>query len=173
MTYMGKELQADDLIRHFRLQPLLVEGGYYVETYRAAGQIPPSALPPGYAGPRSFATAIYYLLTPDTFSGLHRLPSDEMFHFYLGDPVEMLQLRPDGSGEVVLIGSDWQANMHPQVLVPGGVWQGCRLAAGGRYTLMGVTVAPGFESADFESGAREALLAQYPAFADLIRALTR
>jgi predicted cupin superfamily sugar epimerase len=166
-------LEADDLIRQLRLQPLRIEGGYYVETYRSAGQIPRSALPPGYGGPRSFATAIYYLLTPDTFSGLHRLPSDEMFHFYLGDPVEMLQLRPDGSGEVVVIGTDLQAGMSPQVLVPGGVWQGCRLAAGGRYALMGVTVAPGFEFADFESGSREELLARYPAFANLIRALTR
>jgi predicted cupin superfamily sugar epimerase len=165
--------QVEDLIRHFRLQPLQIEGGYYFESYRSAGQIPLSALPSEYGGPRSFATAIYYLLTPDTFSGLHRLPSDEMFHFYLGDPVEMLQLRPDGSGEVLIIGTDWQAGMRPQVLVPGGVWQGCRLAAGGRYALMGVTVAPGFEFADFESGSRTDLLAQYPAFAALINALTR
>src|SRR5262249_42890060 len=82
-------LQAEDLIHQLPLQPLQIEGGYYIETYRSAGQIPPSALPPKYGGPRSFMTAIYYLLTPDTFSGLHRLPSDEMFHFYLGDPVEM------------------------------------------------------------------------------------
>jgi predicted cupin superfamily sugar epimerase len=166
-------LHADDLIRHFRLEPLRIEGGYYVETYRSAGQIPSSALPPEYGGSRSLMTAIYYLLTADTFSGMHRLPSDEMFHFYLGDPVEMLQLRPDGSGEVLLIGPDWQAGMRPQVLVPGGVWQGCRLAVGGHWALMGVTVAPGFEFADFEAGSRAALSAQYPAFADIIQALTR
>jgi predicted cupin superfamily sugar epimerase len=165
--------RSEDLIRHFRLQPLQIEGGYYIETYRSAGRIPAPALPPAYGGSRSLMTAIYYLLTPDTFSGMHRLPSDEMFHFYLGDPVEMLQLRPDGSGEVVMIGADLQAGMRPQVLVPGGVWQGCRLAAGGTCALVGVTVAPGFEFADFESGSRADLLAHYPAFADLIQALSR
>ena len=164
--------RAEDLIRLLHLQPLVIEGGYYIETYRSTGQVQSSALPAVYGGPRTFMTAIYYLLTADTFSGMHRLPSDEMFHFYQGDPVEMLQLRPDGSGEVRMIGTNLQAGMRPQVLVPGGVWQGCRLAAGGRWALMGVNVAPGFEFADFESGSRTKLAAQYPAFADLIKELT-
>jgi uncharacterized protein len=164
--------RAEELIRLLHLQPLLIEGGYYVETYRSTGQVPAAALPATYGGPRAFMTAIYYLLTADTFSGMHRLASDEMFHFYLGDTVEMLQLRPDGSGEIVVIGTNLERGERPQVLVPGGVWQGCRVAAGGRWALMGVNVAPGFEFADFESGSRSQLMAQYPAFAELIEALT-
>jgi predicted cupin superfamily sugar epimerase len=82
-------------------------------------------------------------LTPDTFSALHRLASDEVFHFYLGDPVEMLQVWPDGSHRVVLIGTDLAAGERPQVVVPRGIWQGARLRPGGRFALLGTTVAPG------------------------------
>src|SRR6185369_1787456 len=116
--------------------------------------------------------AIYYLLTPDTFSALHRLPADELFHFYSGDPVEMLQLAPDGSGRVVLIGNDLEAGQRPQVVVPRGTWQGCRLLAGGKVALLGTTVAPGFEFSHYEGGVRMELSAGYPDFSELITALT-
>jgi predicted cupin superfamily sugar epimerase len=129
-----------------------------------------SALPSEYGGPRHASTAIYYLLTPDKYSRLHRVKSDEVFHFYAGDPVEMLKLGPDDA-EVVAIGNDLIAGHAPQVVVAAGVWQGCRLAPGGRWALLGCTVAPGFEYADFESANREALIEQYPAFAELISAL--
>jgi predicted cupin superfamily sugar epimerase len=85
----------------FNLKPLQAEGGYFAETYRSHHLIPEDALPKGYEGKRALSTAIYYLLTPDTFSALHRLPTDEIYHFYLGDPVEMLQLFPDGTGKVI------------------------------------------------------------------------
>jgi predicted cupin superfamily sugar epimerase len=84
-------------------------------------------LPSRYKGVRLFGTAIYYLLTPETFSAMHRLPSDEIFHFYIGDPVEMLQLWPDGSIRVLILGSDILNGMQPQVVVPRGVWQGAKL----------------------------------------------
>jgi uncharacterized protein len=125
------------------LVPHPIEGGFFTETYRSADLLPGDTLPARYRGPRAAATAIYYLLTPETFSAMHRLGSDEIFHFYLGDPVEMLQLAPDGSHRVVVIGPDLEAGQRPQVVVPRGVWQGARLRPGGRLALLGTTVAPG------------------------------
>ena len=117
------------------------------------------------------AAAIYYLLTPDTFSALHRLQSDEIFHFYLGDPVEMLQLGPDGA-RIITLGTDLAAGQQPQHLVPRGIWQGSRLVAGGSLALLGCTVSPGFDYADYEHGDRAVLMAQYPGHAEMIRQLT-
>ena len=97
-------------------------------------------------------TAIYYLLKPGTFSALHRLPGDEIFHHYLGDSVEMLLLHPSGAGEVVRLGKDLAAGERPQVMVPGGAWQGSRLVEGGKVALLGCTVSPGFEYADYQHG---------------------
>jgi predicted cupin superfamily sugar epimerase len=144
-----------------------------VETYRAGERLAAGALPERYGGERSLATAIYYLLTPDTFSEMHRLRSDEVYHFYLGDPVELLQLRPDGSGELLRLGSDLAAGERPQLAVPRGVWQGSRVVEGGRFALLGCTVAPGFEPDDYEAGARADLTERYPACRDLIAALTQ
>jgi len=130
------------------------EGGHFVETYRSEGIVPAEALSGIYPAPRAYGTAIYYLLTPDTFSTMHRLATDEIFHFYLGDPVEMLHLYPDGSGQVVIHGPDIFNDMHPQVVVSQGVWQGARLKPGGRFALMGTTVAPGFDFAVTKSAGR-------------------
>ena len=143
------------------------EGGYFVETYRSQQR-----LPEGSESKRTLATAIYYLLTPDTFSEIHRLPADEVFHFYLGDPVEMLQLLPDGSGRVITLGSDMLNGMHPQAIVLKGVWQGASLLPGGKFALLGTTMSPGFEFADYESGRRDVLVELYPQFRDLISILT-
>lgn len=149
-------LTADDIKRRLRLEPLPEEGGYFRETYRS-----------------STSSAIYYLLVLGIFSAIHRLPGDELFHFYLGDPVEMLQLHPDGSSRTVVIGSDITAAMEPQVVVPGGMWQGCRLKDGGRFALMGTTMSPGFDPRDFERGNRDQLIAAYPGERARILALTR
>lgn len=166
-------LTADHIKDLLGLAPLPVEGGYYTETYRA-GPLAPNTPPDPHRRPRAIATAIYYLLTPDTFSALHRLPSDEIFHFYLGDPVEQLQLMPDGSGLISIIGPDLLAGMRPQVIVPAGVWQGARLAPAGfhGFALLGTTMTPGFDFADLESGLRDDLTTTYPAFHELIAALT-
>jgi len=166
-------ITASALISCLGLKPLSQEGGYYAETYRSEGSIPANALAEAYGSTRSLATAIYYLVTPDSFSFMHRLSSDEVFHFYLGDPVEMLQLYPDGSGRAITLGADVMNGMHPQAPVRGGVWQGLRLAPGGSFALLGTTVSPGFDFADYEHGSREKLLAQYPAFTERIIALTR
>jgi predicted cupin superfamily sugar epimerase len=158
-------LTAQDLIELLRLEPLPREGGYYRETYRAGVHLP-------LRGEiRSAGTAIYYLLTADTFSALHRLPSDEVYHFYLGSPVELLLLEP-GGGRVVTLGADLRIGQVPQLVVPAGCWQGSCVAAGGDFALLGTTVVPGFEFNDYEPGDRGRLVADYPDFADRIRRLT-
>ena len=166
-------ITAERLIALLRLQPHPEEGGYFVETYRSDESIPGKGLPPRYRGARPFATAIYYLLTLASFSAMHRLQTDEIFHFYLGDPVEMLQLLPDGSGRILLIGIDIEGGMEPQVVVPKGVWQGSRLLSGGRFALLGTTVSPGFEFSDYETGDRDLLIRSYPGFRDQILSLTK
>ena len=172
MTAIMIPYTAEELITMLDQRPLPSEGGYYRETYRSADGVARSALPAPYATDKAAGTAIYYLLTPDSFSVLHRLSTDEIFHFYLGDAVEMLQLFPDGQGRVVTLGADLRAAQSPQVVVPCGVWQGSSLVKGGRFALLGTTMAPGFDFADYEGGERATLLAQYPAFAERICELT-
>jgi len=171
----GRDLIADQIVALLGLVPLPGEGGLFRQTYRAAETIPAVALPARYGSPRRFATAIYYLLTddPDSFSALHRLKTDEVYHFYLGDPVEMLLLNPDGGSEQVVLGQDLAAGQQVQFVVPAGAWQGSRLLPGGRHALLGTTLAPGYEQEDFELASRVDLLRDYPAEAALIRALTR
>lgn len=166
-------MNAEKLKSLLNLVPLSIEGGYYAETYRSSEMISPECLPDRYSARRTVGTAIYYLLEPGTFSELHRVASDEIFHFYLGDPVEMLQLWPDGSGKRVLIGTDIEKGMAPQLVVPHGVWQGARLVAGGKLALLGCTVSPGFEYADYESGSRQLLSEAFPGHSEMICALTR
>jgi predicted cupin superfamily sugar epimerase len=151
-------ITAGDIIRILNLQKLPTEGGYFSETYRSKN-----------------STAIYYLLTDeiDCFSEMHRLAGDEIYHFYLGEPVEMLHLYPDGAGKRVFLGADLETGLLPQVLVPAGVWQGSRLARGGKFALMGTTMAPGFEYWDYKSGSRKELINLYPGFEELITTLTR
>jgi predicted cupin superfamily sugar epimerase len=169
-------LTADEVIAHLGLVPLPAEGGYYRETYRASEALAPGALPARYPTTRALGSAIYYLLRDEDFSALHRLRTDEVYHFYLGHPVELLLLLPDGRDELVHLGTDLAVGQRPQVVVPRGVWQGSRLiapAAAGAYALMGTTMAPGYDLADFELGEREPLQARYPGRAELIAALTR
>lgn len=165
-------LTAERVIDLLGLTPLPGEGGWFRETWRSERSIPADRLPSVFRGPRAEGTAIYYLLTPETFSALHRLPGHEIFHFYMGDPVEMLQLHADGSAEVVLIGADLERGMRPQVIVRGGTWQGTRLIDGGSFALLGTTMSPGFDFADFELGDRDDLAARYPGQAARIRALS-
>jgi hypothetical protein len=165
-------MTADELKKLLGLQPHPREGGWFVETWRAEETIPKSALHSRYSADHAAGTAIYYLLEPHNFSELHRLASDEIFHFYLGDPVEMLQLWPDGSVKTFILGADIGAGMQLQLCVPRNVWQGSRLTRSGSFALLGCTVSPGFEYADYESGSREALSRQYPQAEDAIRALT-
>ena len=166
-------MTADEVKQLLQLRPLELEGGFFRETYRSRWQVPQEQLPEGVQGARSIGTAIYYMITPQTFSTLHRLPGAEIFHFYLGDPAVMLLLHPDGKVQTVTLGHDLAAGHQPQVVVGGGVWQGCRLAAGGAWALMGTTMSPGFDYADYETGVRDELISQYPDAEDIIKEYTR
>src|SRR5271165_2124106 len=141
-------MTADDVKHFLQLTPLDVEGGFFRETYRSRWQISAEYLPEGVRGARSLATAIYYLLTPESYSALHRLPGPEVFHFYLGDPVEMLQLDENGTGRIILLGQDVLGGQVVQTVVAGKVWQGSRLRPGGRFALLGTTMTPGFDFND-------------------------
>ena len=164
-------MTSKQVIECLGLQPLPGEGGYYRQTYKSAGKIPAQALPE-HDGPRAFGTAIYYLVTPESFSALHWVPQDEVFHFYLGDPVEMFQIHPDGQARTCVIGPDLEKGQRPQAVAPGKVWQGTRLVEGGAWALLGCTVCPGFEFADFRLEKRDALIARFPQHSERIRLFT-
>jgi predicted cupin superfamily sugar epimerase len=165
---------AAELIAALDLKPLPVEGGYFRETHRSALSLPAAALTPAYCEARSASTAIFYLLTPQTFSAVHRLPADEVYHFYLGDPVDLLLLGPaQGSGRVATLGAGVLAGESPQMVAHRGTWQGSALRPGGRVALLGTTMAPGFEFADYEAGDRAYLSNAFPDFRDHIHRLTR
>ncbi len=149
------------------LEPHPVEGGWFRRTYTSGGTV---ELPRGV---RAQSTAIYYLLEAGTFDEMHMLASDEIFHFYLGDPVEMLQLFPDGRSALFTLGPDLAASQHVQLVVPAGVWQGTRLVEGGKVALLGCTVTPGFDFADYRGGTYADLAARWPAEAERIRKLTK
>lgn len=168
-------MTAQEIIDLLQLELLPHEGGYFRQTYQAAERIAPAALPARYHQPMALSTAIYFMLTPAVFSAMHRLPSDEVYHFYLGDPVEMLLLHPDGRGETFTLGTDLLSGMRPQKVVPPAVWQGLCLRPGGPhgFALIGTTMAPGFEWDGFELGDRAALLAGYPDFTEMIEARLR
>jgi predicted cupin superfamily sugar epimerase len=163
-------MTADEIIKRLRLQPHPKENGYFVETYRSDESIPSEALSSRYKGTRNHSTAIYFLLKAGAFSEMHRICSDEIFHFYLGDPAELLLLTPGQGGRIHRIGNRLNNGELPQVIVPRSCWQGLRTT--GAFSLLGTTVAPGFEYADYESGKREELIREYPEFADQIRLLT-
>jgi predicted cupin superfamily sugar epimerase len=166
-------ISADKIIEFFNMKPLPHEGGYFTETYRAPDILSKASIPNRYNGNRNLSTAILYLLTPNAFSALHRLKSDEIFHFYLGDPVTMLQLRADGSNEVVTLGQDIINKQRVQTIVPAGTWQGMFLNTGGKFALLGTTMAPGFEYDDFELVRQEKLVEKYPNQRQLILKLTK
>ncbi|BCS31192.1 cupin [Luteitalea sp. TBR-22] len=173
-----------ELIQLLRLSPLPGEGGYFRQTWQAPERVAGGTLGARYPGEKALGTAIYYLVTddPDGFSAMHRLPTDEVYHFYLGDPVEQLLLHPDGGSEVVVLGQDLRAGQRVQHVAPRDSWQGTRLVPGGpsatslragRWALLGTTMAPGFDVSDYQAGERAALIAAWPTQAERILALTR
>jgi len=173
---LGRMAELAQLVARLKLQPLPREGGWYAPVWRSEVRLAGAALPPRY-GPgaeRVAASSILYVLAGNDFSALHRLRSDELWQFHAGDAVELLRLGPDGgSGSWTRLGPAVAAGDAPQAVVPHGVWQGARLAPGGRWALVGCMMAPGWDEADFELGQRPALAAAWPEWADAIAALTR
>lgn len=163
------------LMTRFNFKTLPIEGGVFHRSYVSGETILAQNLPERYQHDHPYGSVIYYLLVnqPDSFSAMHVLPTDEIYHFYLGDPVEMLLLYPDGSSKRVILGQDLQGGQEVQVVAQAGVWQGSHLLAGGSYALLGTTMAPGYINEDFVLGDRSELTTQYPDRIELIKSLTR
>jgi predicted cupin superfamily sugar epimerase len=162
---------AEERIRSLGLVPH-PEGGFYRETYRSREGLAATALPKRYGGPRRLSTAIYFLLRSGEVSRLHRLRSDEVWHFYEGDPLRLHILHPDGRYASVVLGRRLGRTARFQCVVPRGSWFGGEVIGSGSYALVGCTIAPGFEFADFELGERVALVRKFPRHRRLIELLT-
>jgi len=168
---MTNNVTVKELVTIFDLKPH-PEGGFFKETFRDLGSIPQKALPSRFKSDRNFSTAIYFLLPEGTKSRLHRIASDEVWHFYLGDPLTIVQISPKGEVEKIVLGQNVKAGQKVQHVVPEGYWFGAYPNSGSRYSFVGCTVAPGFDFADFEIGKRPELLKQFPKAKEVIEFLT-
>ena len=166
---------ATALIKHFNMQRIPQEGPWFTLTYSSSDTLPRGALPERYDGSRAAGSAIIAIITRTEFSAMHRLKTDEVWHYYGGDPLQLLILHPDGSGEVVVLGSDVLGGQKLQYVVPRGSWQGSIPLGKGRdsYSMIGDTLAPSFDYSDFEMGYRTELQQAYPRYAGLVAQLTR
>ena len=164
-------LTAAEIMQTLGLQPHPT-CGFVAETYRGARSIPASALPAAYGSPRPVGSVLYFMVTPEAHIQLHRIRSDQMYHHYLGDPLEVLLLYPDGTGATATVGTDLAAGQRPQLFVPGNTFHISRLPPGSSYSLLGTTEWPGVEPPDVEIGDPSQLEASYPAFGEQIRAFT-
>jgi predicted cupin superfamily sugar epimerase len=154
-------MTAHEIIELLNLKPLPEEGGFYRETLRDTGKISNTDLPT-YSGNRNYSTCIYYLITPDSFSKLHSVRSTEVFHFYAGDPVKMLQIDRNGEKTEFILGNDLTSGQLPQNIVQQFIWQGTKLLDDSGWALLGCTVSPGFEFEDYQHGSRDFLLKRFP-----------
>ncbi len=149
------------------------EGGYYRETYRSRSTIPQAALAAGFTGDRLVSTAIYFLLEAGNFSAFHRIRSDEMWHFYDGFPIGIHMISPEGEYRLMKIGNNPEASASFQGVVVAGWWFAAEVLDNQPYSLVGCTVAPGFDFADFEMAERDSLIAAFPQHSAIIERLTR
>ena len=148
------------------------EGGFFKESYRSSMSLSSDAIGDAFNGSRSISTGIYYLLTGTDFSALHRIASDEMWHFYAGSPLRVEGLHSDGTREDWVLSNELGHGL-PQAIVPAGVWFGSRLVNPDGFALVGCTVAPGFDFGDFEMGNRGQLQSAFPVHEKWIASLTR
>jgi uncharacterized protein len=149
------------------------EGGYFRQTYRSEVVIAREALPAGFTGARAVSTAIYFLLEGRNFSAFHRLRSDEVWHFYDGEPLAVHVIAPEGKYSSILLGRELESGQVPQAVVPAGCWFASHVVDWKSFAVVGCTVAPGFEFEDFEMGRRAELVARYPQHREWIERLTR
>lgn len=146
--------------------------GFVAETYRSDLKVPAATLPEIYGGDRPFGSALYFLVTPEAQIVLHRIRSDQLYHHYLGDPLEVLMLYPDGGGAITTVGTDLAGGERPQLFIPGGTFHTSRLLPRAGYALLASTEWPGVEPPDVERGDPEALAEAYPDFREQIRSFT-
>jgi len=164
--------QVEKLVKQFNLQPH-PEGGWYKETYRSQESIASSALPERFSGDRSLATAIYFLLEKGNFSAFHRIKSDECWHFYSGDPLNIYIIQLNGELETIVLGNDIDKGQNFQYVVPANCWFASRPAEGSEYCFVGCTVSPGFDFDDFELADAGKLAILYPQHRNCIISLCK
>lgn len=162
------------IIDRFQLSPLTGEGGLFRRTYCSTDLIPAEVFGRRFPekSSKNAGSAIQYMVTPDCYSRLHVLPTDEVYHFYLGDPVQMLLIPPEGTPRTVILGQDVMRGMEVQFVVPAGWYQGSRLVEGGSWALLGTTMAPAYDDSDYRDADPEALIARFPEHAQEIGRLT-
>jgi predicted cupin superfamily sugar epimerase len=163
---------AQHWIDHLGLIPH-PEGGYYRVTYQSDLTIVQDALPSVFHGDRSASTAIYFLLAQNDFSAFHRIASDELWHFYAGSALIVYVIDPEGNYSELHLGAACEAGEVFQAVVKAGCWFASRLKDPAGFALVGCTVAPGFDFADFEMAKRSELTGTYPKHRNLIEELTR
>ncbi len=149
------------------------EGGYFGEIYRSTETVTKSALPKRYSGERSFLTSIYFLITSKDTSNFHRLKSDEIWHFYLGDPLSVHILHKKTGYSRVTLGKDPEQGQVFQAIIKKGYWFGATVDKPDSYSLVGCTVAPGFDFDDFELARREDLLNEFAEYKEIVAQLTK
>ena len=164
--------RIDQLIWQHNLQPH-PEGGWYYQTYKSDEQIAAGALPERFGGDRAFSTAIYFLLEQGNFSAFHRIKSDECWHFYSGDALQIYLIRQNGELEIISLGNDLEKGQTFQYVVPANCWFASRPAPGSAYCFVGCTVSPGFEFEDFEMANAITLSDAYPQHKAIIKELCR
>ena len=163
--FMTKNATAAEIIAALQLEALPNEGGFFRPAYRSAVSL---------SDGRAAGSAIYFLITPEGFSALHSLRTEELWHFYAGDPVEHLRLDPaTGNGYQTRLGSAVLQGQVPLLVVSADLWQGARLASGGNWALLGCTMSPGWDEREFVLGERAPLAATFAAWAKEIQSLTR
>lgn len=167
-------LHAEQIFKLLNLTPLPNEGGFYRETYRSKIKTTIRFEGSQQSVTRTLNTQIYYMVTPTSFSALHRLKQDEVYYFFGGEPADVLLITDDGTHQKIRLGTKIQSGEVLQLVVPAGTWQGIKMPAGtDGYSLMGTSVSPGFEFEDFELGDREALSKKWPLLSEIIHAYTR
>ena len=165
-------MQAKDWVDYLKLEKH-PEGGFFKETYRSKDLISSQGLPERYPGARTASTGIYFLLEQGNFSAFHRIKSDEMWHFYEGDTIEIFTIKKSGVLEKVKLGRDMTKGEVFQAVIPAESWFASRVAKTGSFGLVGCTVAPGFDFMDFEMADRGELIKEFPEHKEIITELTR
>ncbi|PBQ34423.1 hypothetical protein CNR22_22465 [Sphingobacteriaceae bacterium] len=165
-------MKVEELVNYLNLSPH-PEGGFYKEAYRSAGTISKESLPEEFGGDRNFATAIYFLIEKNNFSALHKIKSDETWHFYSGDALEVIEINEQGELKITLVGNKMDEGQVFQYTVKANTWFGSRVQQGGECALVGCTVAPGFNFADFEMAGRHSLISLYPQHKTIVEEMTR
>lgn len=164
-------ISSKELVNKLDFQPH-PEGGYFKEVYRSEEEMKSEDLPERYKSPRCFGTSIYYMLEGERFSSFHKLKSDEIWHFYLGSPIILHLINKEGKYSKVIVGQNVDEDEHLQFTIPHGTWFAAEVKDKSSFSLVGCTVSPGFDFADFEMGERNNLIEMFPKFKDIIEKLT-